>query len=41
MRIRFTGMEQSDKENLRQFLRYVQETAKAASSENRYMQLLK
>ncbi len=41
MRIRFAGMDASEKENLRQFLRYVQETTKAAKSESIYLQLLK
>jgi hypothetical protein len=41
MRIRFAGMEAAEKENLRQFLKYVQETTRAANSENTYMRLLK
>jgi hypothetical protein len=41
VRIRFGGMERTEKENLRQFLKYVQETTRAANSESRYMQLLK
>jgi hypothetical protein len=41
MRIRFAGMDAAGKENLRQFLRYVQETTRSAKSENGYMQLLK
>ena len=41
LRIRFAGMDPSEKENLRQFLRYVQETTKASKSESSYLQLLK
>jgi hypothetical protein len=41
VRIRFAGMEPSGKENLRQFLRYVQETTRAAASESSYLKLLK
>lgn len=41
VRIRFTSMEPSEKENLRQFLKYVQETTRAAASESSYMKLLK
>jgi hypothetical protein len=41
MRIRFAGMEAAEKENLRQFLKYVQETTRASNSENSYLQLLK
>jgi hypothetical protein len=41
VRIRFGGMEPAEKENLRQFLKYVQETTRASNSESRYMQLLK
>ena len=40
-RIRFAGMNPAEKENLRQFLKYVQETTKASKNENRYLQLLK
>jgi PilZ domain-containing protein len=41
MRIRFAGMDPAGKENLRQFLKYVQETTKASNSPNSYLQLLK
>ncbi|MGA8437262.1 MAG: PilZ domain-containing protein [Candidatus Sulfotelmatobacter sp.] len=41
VRIRFAGMEPAGKENLRQFLKYVQETTRVSSSESSYLQLLK
>jgi PilZ domain len=41
IRVRFAGMEAVEKENFRQFLKYVQETTKAASSGSSYLQLLK
>lgn len=41
VRIRFGGMELAEKENLRQFLKYVQETTRASNSESTYLQLLK
>lgn len=41
VRIRFSSLDPTEKENLRQFLRYVQDTTKAAKSENSYLQLLK
>lgn len=41
MRIRFAGMDAAEKEHLRQFLKYVQETTRASNSENTYMRLLK
>jgi hypothetical protein len=41
MRVRFAGMETPEKENLRQFLKYVQETTRASQSEKTYLQLLK
>ncbi len=41
VRIRFAGMERPEKENLRQFLKYIQETTRASSSESSYLQLLK
>ena len=41
MRIRFAGLDPAEKENLRQFLKYVQETTRASNSENSYLQLLK
>jgi PilZ domain len=41
MRIRFAGMDPAEKENLRQFLKYVQETTRVSKNENTYMRLLK
>jgi PilZ domain-containing protein len=41
LRIRFAGMEPTERENLRQFLKYVQETTRASKSESSYLQLLK
>jgi hypothetical protein len=41
VRIRFAGLDSGSKENLRQFLKYVQETTKASRSESSYLQLLK
>jgi hypothetical protein len=41
VRVRFAGMEPSGKENLRQFLKYIQETTKASKRETSYLTLLK
>jgi hypothetical protein len=41
LRIRFAGMDSTSKENLRQFLKYVQEITRASKSEMTYLQLLK
>ena len=41
VRVRFAGMEPAEKENLRQFLKYVQETTRASKNESSYLQLLK
>jgi hypothetical protein len=41
VRIRFEGLESAAKENLRQFLKYVQDTTRAAKNEGTYLQLLK
>jgi hypothetical protein len=41
VRIRFAGMDPTGKENLRQFLKYVQEATRSLNSENSYLQLLK
>lgn len=41
VRVRFDGMAQAERENLRQFLKFVQETTRATRSENSYIQLLK
>lgn len=41
VRIRFEGMNPPEKENLKRFLKYVQETTRAMKSEKSYLQLLK
>jgi hypothetical protein len=41
VRIRFAGMDPAGKENLRQFLKCVQETTRVSSKESGYLQLLK
>ncbi len=41
VRIRFEGMNPAEKENLKPFLKYVQETTRAATSHSSYLQLLK
>jgi hypothetical protein len=41
IRVRFAGMDASEKENLRQLLKYVQETTRLSNSEKSYMRLLK
>ncbi len=41
VRIRFAGMDPAGKENLRQFLKYVQETTRVTTNEGSYLQLLK
>jgi hypothetical protein len=41
VRVRFAGLDAGEKENLRQFLKYVQETTRASKSEKSYLQLLK
>lgn len=41
VRIRFEGMNPPEKENLKRFLKYVQETTRTAKSETSYLQLLK
>ncbi len=41
VRVRFEGMDAAEKENLRQFLKYIQETTRASKNENSYLQLLK
>ena len=41
VRVRFVGMDAAGRENLRQFLKYVQATTRASQSENTYLQLLK
>jgi len=41
VRVRFAGMSPADRENLRQFLKFVQDTIRASKSENSYIQMLK
>jgi PilZ domain len=41
VRIRFVAMDGVEKQSLRQFLKYVQETTKASKGEDNYLQLLK
>ena len=41
VRVRFENMSPSERESLRQFLKFVQETTRASSSEKNYIQLLK
>ncbi len=41
VRLRFSSMTPSERENLRQFLKFVQETTRASKSENSYIQMLK
>lgn len=41
VRLRFDAMSSSERDNLRQLLKYVQENARAKRSESSYMQLLK
>ena len=41
IRVRFAGLDATEKDNLRQFLKYVQETTKASTSAASYLQLLK
>src|SRR5579871_1258859 len=41
VRVRFDGMPPAERDSLRQFLRFVQETTRSTSAENGYIQLLK
>jgi PilZ domain len=41
IRVRFDGMSSGERENLRQFLKFVQETTRASHSESSYIQLVK
>ena len=41
VRVRFASMEITERENLRQFLKYVQETTRSLRSESSYLDLLK
>ncbi len=41
VRVRFDGMKQGERENLKQFLKFIQETTRSSQSEASYIQLLK
>jgi len=41
VRVRFDGMAQPERDNLRQFLKFVQESTRNSQSENSYIQLLR
>ncbi|HTZ84986.1 MAG TPA: PilZ domain-containing protein [Candidatus Acidoferrales bacterium] len=41
VRVRFDGMAPTDRENLRQFLKFVQDSTRNSQSENSYIQLLR
>lgn len=41
VRVRFDGMVPTERDNLRQFIKFVQETTRASHSEDSYIQLLK
>lgn len=41
VRVRFAAMNPKEKQSLREFLKYVQETTRASKSENSYLELLK
>ena len=41
VRVRFSGMDFGERENLREFLKYVQAATRVATSETRYLELLK
>jgi len=41
VRVRFATLDPAGKENLRQFLKYIQDTTRSANSESSYLQLLK
>jgi hypothetical protein len=41
VRVHFGGMAPTDRDNLRQFLKFVQQTTRASQSESSYLQLLK
>ena len=41
VRVHFEGMAPTERENLRQFLKFVQDTTKASQTENGYLNLLK
>jgi hypothetical protein len=41
VRVRFASMSAAERDNLRQFVKFVQETTRASKSENSYIQMLK
>ena len=41
VRVRFDGMVPAERDSLRQFLKFVQETTRASQTENSYLQFLK
>ena len=41
VRVHFEGMAPTERDNLRQFLKFVQDTTKASQTENGYLNLLK
>jgi hypothetical protein len=41
VRVRFDGMQPSERDSLRQFVKFVQETTHASQSESSYLKLLK
>lgn len=41
VRVRFDGLASAERDNLRQFLKFVQETTRTSSTEHSYLQLLK
>ena len=41
VRVRFEGMPPAERDNLRQFLKFVQDTTRASNSEGNYLQMLK
>jgi hypothetical protein len=41
LRIRFDGMSSEERDNLRQFLKFVQETTRASQNENSYLQMVR
>jgi hypothetical protein len=41
VRVRFDGMVPTERESLRQFVKFVQETTRASQSESTYLKLLK
>jgi hypothetical protein len=41
VRVKFDGLAAAERDRLKQFLKYVQETTRASQSESNYLQLLK